>query len=93
MAEGPQHLPLWALAARGQLFYVPGLTRTRCLLLNRDSGGKNLPFPLIYLKAMLAFWLPLRTLVLTPPVPARGREVQERCLGPRQGRDLLKIPA
>lgn len=44
--------------------YTPGLARTICLIVDRDFGGKNLHFLLIYQKAVVAVWLLLKTLVL-----------------------------
>lgn len=46
----------WLTGQTGPV-YTPDLTKTICLFLNRDCGGRKLPFLLIYQKVVLAFWL------------------------------------
>lgn len=46
----------WLTGQTGPV-YTPGLTKTICLFLNRDCGGRKLPFLLTYQKVVLAFWL------------------------------------
>lgn len=52
--------------------YKPGLTRTICPLLDRKLGRQKAPSPLIYQKAVFAFWLLLRIPVSNSAAPARG---------------------